>query len=119
MKEKILKLPQPRTLKTHLSYEMLPKEIQQKKPKVWSSFYLSTWNCTFRIITTRFEIKFWAMKNILSKQFEDKKIGSITINVVAWFSYSGFNKQSRLQALNQEISSLNNILLFFRLNVIW
>ena len=34
MQQKIINSPQPRTIKTHLSYEMLPKEIQQKKPKV-------------------------------------------------------------------------------------
>ena len=37
MTEKYATLPTPRTFKCHLSYEMLPKQIDEKKPKVFPS----------------------------------------------------------------------------------
>ena len=33
--ENVLKLERPRTIKTHLSYDMLPKQISQKGAKVF------------------------------------------------------------------------------------
>ena len=38
--ENVLKLERPRTIKTHLSYDMLPKQISQKGAKVHNIHYL-------------------------------------------------------------------------------
>ena len=38
--ENVLKLERPRTIKTHLSYDMLPKQISQKGAKVHNIHYI-------------------------------------------------------------------------------